>query len=79
MYTYKYRLLPGKACNISFVARGVDVCSRRSQGQHSSPRATKLMLHVFLGSNLLFFILLHSNGKLQSNLLIKVTVNNCYE
>ena len=50
---YMYRLLPRKVCNISFVARGVDVCPRRSQGQHSSPRATKLMLHAFLGSNLL--------------------------
>ena len=63
-----YRLLPRKACNISFVARGVDICPRRSRGQHSSPRATKLMLHAFLGSTC--FILLRGNGKLQSNLLV---------
>ena len=37
----------------------------------AKPRATKLMLHAFLGSNLrTCFIPLCGNGKLQSNLLV---------
>ena len=48
------RLLPRKACNISFVALGEECCPRLRLGHTctSTPRATKLMLHAFLGSNL---------------------------
>ena len=41
-----------------------------SQGQHSSPMATKLMLHAFLVVKPTCFILLHGNSKVQINLLV---------
>ena len=46
------RLLPRKACNISFVALREECCPRLRLRHTSTPHATKLMLHAFLDSNL---------------------------